>query len=67
MSQFRHLRCDRCTDDIVLDPDKVSRSGWAYVYVGVDTYDLCPNCWKLIVDKEELVRGKGRAEHDSGE
>ena len=64
MSQYKHLRCDRCTNDELFDSEKqfLSESGWAHVEVGRHSYDLCPNCWNEIVLKEELVRGKGRAE-----
>jgi len=69
MSQFKHLRCDRCTQEYLYDPAKESHvdTGWAHVRVGTKGYDLCPNCWNAIVLKEDLKIGKGRAEHDSEE
>ena len=66
MSELKHLRCDRCTDDEVFDPFDSKRffneGGWARVEVGSQYFDICPNCWKLIAEKEDLKVGKGRTE-----
>ena len=65
MSELKHLRCDRCTENEIFDPLNdaeryFSGNGWAHVQVGPKHFDLCPNCWNAIALKEEI--GKGRAE-----
>jgi len=54
MTEMRHLRCDRCDDDIVIRSDRVladSERGWVYVMGGgLERYDFCPNCWREMLE-----------------
>lgn len=53
MSEIRHLRCDRCDVDIIIDPrsfdEKATGRDWARCMVALDSYDFCPNCWRDIL------------------
>lgn len=47
MTEIRHLRCDRCDIDIILNSrDRLPEHGWVYCMAGLDRYDFCPSCWK---------------------
>ena len=63
MSELKHLRCDRCTEEEVFDPDKDAErflygNGWARIQVGSQYFDLCPNCWNAILLKEGIGKSK---------
>lgn len=50
MTELTHLRCDRCTDDILLNLREKSRykSNWAFITHDLNVYDICPTCWAII-------------------
>ena len=62
MSTMTHLRCDRCNQDLVFDPEKMFRAqtGWARVVIGVVEYDLCQECWNNMADDANLKRKEPR-------
>jgi hypothetical protein len=51
MGEIRHLRCDRCAVDAVVD-DRARRADddhWAYCMVGLNRFDFCPDCWRAML------------------
>jgi hypothetical protein len=62
MTEMRHLRCDRCTDDILIRTGSAfsSKHGWARCQVGVKFFDLCPNCWAVAIKPEAVVTKQNR-------
>lgn len=53
MSEIRHLRCDRCGNELTVGSNigKIERR-WAHCRVGLESYDFCPNCWLEIKPKD---------------
>ena len=54
MTEVKHLRCDRCNDDILIVSGKtptIAERGWVQVWRSADLsrLDFCPNCWSLIL------------------
>jgi hypothetical protein len=57
MTQMRHLRCNRCDDDIVVNAIDFdlheAEVGWVYCRRGFDRWDFCPSCWEIILKATE--------------
>lgn len=54
MTEIKHLRCDRCGRDMIVD-DRSRLLGeaarlWAHCTAHLDDYDYCPLCWKEIME-----------------
>ena len=48
MSEGRHLRCDRCSREIVrteYDVTDPKAEHWALCMVGLNRFNFCPDCW----------------------
>ena len=60
MTEIRHLRCDRCDDDIVIDSRRSlsdTERGWVQVLArDLERHDFCPNCWHAILEFVEHSR-----------
>ena len=51
MTEIRHIRCDRCDFDVVVDyskPRSVNEDDWADVRIGLKHTNFCPECWKIM-------------------
>lgn len=51
MTEIRHLRCDRCDVDLVVDSRHIrsdAERGWAHCMIGLERLDFCPTCWRHL-------------------
>lgn len=52
MTEIKHLRCDRCGDNMTVDRSlMLSETArlWTHCTVNLNDYDFCPRCWKEIL------------------
>jgi hypothetical protein len=68
MTEMRHLRCDRCDDDILVRADTYSDADkdWASCRSHLTKFDFCPRCWAQILELAGVKREETKQEGLTG-